>query len=239
MSSRIVSAARIIGHSIRPATSRPHAGPSRIPPPVHELRHFESHSAALKRAEAARERAVQNPTSFKNDAIPYKHVRLVNSKTNRLEPETRLKDLLASVDLDTHFLQLVSPEPPDGGMPLVKIINKHEAAQKEREQKAKKKEQKKAASGRETKEIQLTWGAQPGDLRHKLDKAITELEKKNRVKVTFIPKKGAPVPSRDQMGTKMEHIWQAVKDVAIEYQPRMTGDLTGLMYLQGLGKPEK
>lgn len=239
MATRLTSV-RIIGYSIRPASrTQAYAGPSRIVPPLHayESRRLESHSAALKRAEAARERAVQNPTFFKNDAIPFREVRLVNSE-GRLEPETRLKELLKSIDLDENFVQLVTPDPPDGGKPLVKVINKHEAAQKEREQKAKKREQKKAAAGRETKEIQLSWGVEPGDLKRKLGKAIQELEKKNRVKVAFIPKKGSPVPSRDQMSAKMDQVWDAVKHVATETQPRMAGDLTGLMYLQGLGKTE-
>ncbi|KAJ1308301.1 hypothetical protein OPQ81_004014 [Rhizoctonia solani] len=189
------------------SASSTHGGTSRTLPLFYECRRFESHSAALKRAEAARERAVQNPAFFKNDAIPYTHVRLVNSETNRLEPETKLKDLLASIDLEANFVQLVSTDPPDGGKPLVKIINKHDAAQKERDQKAKKKEQKKAASGRESKEIQLSWNVEPGDLKHKLSKVIKELEKKNRVTISFIPKKGSPVPTRPQMTAKMDMIW--------------------------------
>lgn len=240
MATRLSSGIRTIGHCIRPASRlQTHAGPSRVIPPLHayESRRLESHSAALKRAEAARERAIQNPSFFKNDTIPYREVRLVNSE-GRLEPEIKLKDLLASVDLKENFVQLVTPDPPDGGKPLVKLINKHEAAQKEREQKAKKKEQKKAAAGRETKEIQLSWGVEPGDLKHKLSKTIQELEKKNRVKIVFIPKKGSPVPNRHQMSAKMDLVWDAVKHVATETQPRMAGDLSGLMYLQGLGKTE-
>jgi translation initiation factor IF-3 len=193
----------------------------------------------LKRAEAARERAVQNPSFFKNNAIPYTHVRLVNSETNRLEPETELTELLASVDLDANYVQLISTDPPDGGKPLVKIINKHHAAQKERDQKVKKKEQKKAASGRESKEIQLSWNVEPGDLKHKLGKAIKELEKKNLVTISFSPKKGSPLPTRPQMTAKMEMIWNEVKHVATERQARTVGDLSGLMYLQGLGPKEQ
>ncbi|KDN38885.1 hypothetical protein RSAG8_09166, partial [Rhizoctonia solani AG-8 WAC10335] len=241
MSTRLAYTIRLTTRAYR-LTATPssiHAGPSRILPLCYECRRFESHSAALKRAEAARERAVQNPAFFKNNAIPYTYVRLVNSETNRLEPETKLKDILASIDLGASFVQLVSTDPPDGGKPLVKIINKHDAAQKEREQKVKKKEQKKAASGRETKEIQLSWNVEPGDLKHKLSKAIKELEKKNRVTISFIPKKGSPVPTRPQMAAKMDMIWEEVKHVATERQPRMAGDLSGLMYLQGLGPKEE
>ncbi|KAG8756991.1 hypothetical protein FRC11_004877 [Ceratobasidium sp. 423] len=228
---------RLVTRTFRPGilSSLTRAGPSRISPSSYGCCRFESHSAALKRAEAARERAVQNPAFFKNGAIPYAYVRVVNSETNRLEPETKLKDLLASVDLDANFVQLVSTEPPDGGKPLVKIISKHAAAQKEREQKAKKKDQKKAAGGREPKEIQLSWNIDPGDLKHKLSKVIKELEKKNRVTISFIPKKGSPVPTHPQMSAKMDMVWNEVKDIAIEPRPRLGGDLTGLMYLQGLG----
>ncbi|KAH7344140.1 hypothetical protein B0J17DRAFT_625705 [Rhizoctonia solani] len=241
MSARIAHTTRLVTRAYHSTISGSsiQAGPSRVLSPFYECRRFESHSAALKRAEAARERAVQNPAFFKNGAIPYTYVRLVNSESNRLEPETKLKDLLATIDLDANFVQLVSTDPPDGGKPLVKIINKHDAAQKERDQKAKKKEQKKAASGRETKEIQLSWNVEPGDLKHKLSKAIKELEKKNRVNISFIPKKGSPVPTRPQMAAKMDMIWEEIKHVATERQPRMAGDLSGLMYLQGLGPKEE
>ncbi|EUC56248.1 translation initiation factor IF3 [Rhizoctonia solani AG-3 Rhs1AP] len=241
MTTRIAYTIRLATRVYHPAASPSltRAGPSRIIASCYECRRFESHSAALKRAEAARERAVQNPAFFKNNAIPYTYVRLVNSETNRLEPETKLKDLLASIDLDVNYLQLVSTDPPDGGKPLVKIINKHDAAQKEREQKAKKKEQKKGASGKESKEIQLSWNVEPGDLKHKLSKVIKELEKKNRVTISFIPKKGAAVPTRPQMAAKMDMIWDEVKHVATEHRPRTAADLSGLMYLQGVGIKEE
>ncbi|KAG9081522.1 hypothetical protein FRC06_005520 [Ceratobasidium sp. 370] len=201
------------------------------------LRH-ESTTAALKRAEAARNRAASDPSFFKNEAIPFSIVRLVNPVTNKLDPETRLKDLLAAVDLDRNYVQLVSHRGPDGGRPLVKIINKHDAAQKERDQKSRKKEQKKAAAGRETKEIQLSWGVEPGDLKHKLTKSIQELEKRNRVNIIFVKKKGAPMPSPEQKAAKLQAVWEAVKHVANEREPRVIHDLTAVLYLQGLGKEE-
>ncbi|KAG9085232.1 hypothetical protein FRC07_013427, partial [Ceratobasidium sp. 392] len=205
---------------------------------VYEACRHESSAAAIKRAEAARNRAVSNPTFFKNDAIPYSVVRLVHPETNKLEPETRLKDLLATIDLEKNYLQLISTQGPDGGKPIVKIINKYDAAQKERDQKSKKKEQKKVAAGRESKEIQLSWGVEPGDLKHKLDKSIQELEKKNRVNIVFVKKKGAPMPSPEQKAAKLEAVWNAVRHVATEREPRVIHELTAVLYLQGLGKAE-
>lgn len=222
----------------RPTLSR--AGPSRIPVLHYESRRYESRRTILmKRAEEARNRAAENPGFFKNDAIPYSHVRLVNSETGRLEPETRLRDLLASVDLEANYVQLVSAEAPDGGNPLVKIINKHHAAQKERDQKSKKKEQKKGASGRETKEIQLSWGVEPGDLRHKLGKSIQELGKKNRVNIVFVKKKDALIPTPEQKAVKLQAVWEAVKHIATEREPRVINESTAVLYLQGLGKDDQ
>jgi translation initiation factor IF-3 len=222
-----------ITRTIRPIACQ--AGPSRI---HYESRRYESRSAAMKRAEAARNRAVDDPSFFKNHAIPYPIVRLVNPDSNKLEGETRLRDLLASVDLEQNYVQLISTETPDGGKPLVKIINKHDAAQKERDQKSKKKEQKKVASGRESKEIQLSWGVEPGDLKHKLSKSIQELEKKNRVNVVFVKKKGAPMPTPEQQAAKLQAVWEAVRHVATEREPRVIHELTAVLYLQGLGKEE-
>ncbi|KAG8741146.1 hypothetical protein FRC10_003244 [Ceratobasidium sp. 414] len=201
------------------------------------IRH-ELSTAALKRAEAARSRAASDPSFFRNGAIPFSVVRLVNPETNKLDPETRLRDLLATVDLDKNYVQLVSSGGADGGRPLVKIVNKHHAAQKERDQKSRKKEQKKAAAGRETKEIQLSWGVEPGDLKHKLSKSIQELEKRNRVNLVFVKKKGAPMPSPEQKAAKLQAVWEAVKHVATEREPRVIHDLTAVLYLQGLGKEE-
>lgn len=242
MTSYIARAACVLS---RPSLSRlarlPQAGSSRTRAlPNHESRRYESRTTlAMKRAEEARNRAAENPGFFKNDAIPYPVVRLVNSETNKLEPEKKLRDILESVDLETHYVQLISTDAPDGGKPLVKIINKHNAAQKEREQKSKKKEQKKVASGRESKEIQLSWGVEPGDLKHKLSKCIQELEKKNRVNVVFVKKKGAPLPSKEQQVEKLQAVWEAVKHVATEREPRVIHESTAAIYLHGLGKTEE
>ncbi|KAG8702990.1 hypothetical protein FRC09_004410 [Ceratobasidium sp. 395] len=205
----------------------------------HGSRRYESSSAAMKRAEAARNRAASNPSFFKNDAIPYSIVRLVHPETNKLEPETRLKDILAKVDLEKNYVRLISTQGPDGGKPIVKIINKHDVAQKERDQKSKKKEQKKVASGRETKEIQLSWGVEPGDMKHKLGKSIQELEKRNRVNIVFVKKKGAPMPNAEEKAAKVQAVWEAVRHVASEREPRVIHELTAVLYLQGLGKTEE
>lgn len=235
---------RAISLTSGPALSRSallsQAGPSRIGVLHYESRRYESRTTlAMKRAEAARNRAAENPGFFKNDAIPHPVVRLVDSKTNRLGPETKLSELLKTVDLETNYVQLISTDAPDGGKPLVKVINKHDAAQKEREQKSKRKEQKKTASGRESKEIQLSWGVEPGDLKHKLSKCVQELEKKNRVNVVFVKKKGAPLPSREQQVEKLEAVWEAVKHVAAEREPRVIHESTAVIYLHGLGKTEQ
>lgn len=231
--SRLVPAIHFTARSVRPAPSFYRTSHPYIFSLLYESRRLESHSAAVRRGEAARENARQNPASFRNEAIPFASVRLINTETNRLNPETPLKDLLASINLDDSFVQLISCEPLDGGEPLVKIIKKHDAAQKEREQKAKKKEQKKAAIGRETKEIQLSWGVEPGDLRHKLAKTIKELEKMNNVKISFNPRKGAPVPTPDKMTAKMDSVWEELKHVAVETKPRTIVDLSGIMHLKG------
>ncbi|QRV87203.1 translation initiation factor IF3 [Ceratobasidium sp. AG-Ba] len=229
--------------AIRLSVCRPlacaRAGPSRLALVQHNFSRHESSSAALKRAEAARRQAASEPTFLKNDAIPYHIVRVVNPETNKLDPEIKLRELLAKVDLDKNYVQLISAGGPDGAKPIVKIINKQEASRKEREQKSKKKEQKKTSAGRETKEIQLSFTVEPGDLKHKLDKCIKELEKRNRVVVVFVKKKSAPMPSPEQKAARLQAVWEAVQHVATESQPRLVQEATAALYLQGTGKADE
>ncbi|KAG1828880.1 hypothetical protein EV424DRAFT_488622 [Suillus variegatus] len=66
-----------------------------------------------------------------DDKIPFRVVRLVHPETGKLEPPTRLSDVLESVDLKAFRVELVTEEPE----PIVKIVDRRDSYQKWKEQK--------------------------------------------------------------------------------------------------------
>ncbi|OCH85441.1 hypothetical protein OBBRIDRAFT_762935 [Obba rivulosa] len=157
-------------------------------------------------------------------------VRHVNRETNKLEEPTDLFELLGRIDRKTEYVELVARTPD----PIVKIVQRaviHEIAEKKQAKKWT------AARQRQTKELQLTWGAGPNDLQHKLDKAREELEDGHRVSIALLPKKGQTLPSLEQMHAKLQAAVDALKDVAHEWQPRELERNTAVIHLQGLEEP--
>ncbi|EMD31831.1 hypothetical protein CERSUDRAFT_34630, partial [Gelatoporia subvermispora B] len=158
-------------------------------------------------------------------------VRFINPETNKPEAEkTNLLDLLMRIDRKNEYIELVAQIPD----PLVKLkqkVDEHAQAEKKKAKKWL------AARQRQMKEIQLTWGAESHDLQHKLDKARGELEEGHRVSIAFLPKKGQPLPSPDQMRTKVQGAVDALKDVGDEWQPREFQTNSAIVHLQGREAP--
>ncbi|WWC67759.1 uncharacterized protein I206_101671 [Kwoniella pini CBS 10737] len=122
--------------------------------------------------------------SFRDGAIPYRTVQLVDPETNHLlEPQT-LRSILSTYDQNTHTLVLVNIEKE---IPIVKLINKVEERQKERESEEKARLKKRMSI--EEKEVQISWQSAQGDLLHKLNLAKSLLEKGDRVQVVFANRK--------------------------------------------------
>ena len=149
------------------------AGPSKVlprPQPLH-LRPFCSSSPRQSETPLPRDRQ-----------IPYRQVQLVQPDSS-LSPPTSLNALLRTYDPSTHFLQLVSHSPP-----IVKVLDKEE--ERLRQLKAEQKARARRKLAPEEKEVQVSWTAADGDLRHKAELARQMLERGDRVQLAFAPRQG-------------------------------------------------
>ncbi|KIM84004.1 hypothetical protein PILCRDRAFT_6853 [Piloderma croceum F 1598] len=160
--------------------------------------------------------------------IPHSIVHLVDEE-GRLGLPTPLSRLLASINSQTHFIELVHENPK----PVVKIRDKQEEIQKE---KKRKKRQREVASNNVQKEIQMTWAVEPGDLVHKLNKARKEVEKGNRVELVFASKVNQRAPSPVIMDARMKNAAEKIAEFAREWKPRKVEHGIGIFYLKKLDK---
>ncbi|TFK43088.1 hypothetical protein BDQ12DRAFT_642483 [Crucibulum laeve] len=161
----------------------------------------------------------------KNEKIKYPVVKLVDPETGRLTEPRRLVDIIASIDKSTHFVELVTV---DNG-PIVKIVSKKEAFLKRHVAKV----QAKLVTQRNVqKEMQITWGTEPGDLAHKLAKVRQELEKGHRVDLAFAPKKKRKLPTPEEMKERLEEIVESFADVSKEWKEREFRNNVAAIFLQ-------
>jgi translation initiation factor IF-3 len=155
--------------------------------------------------------------------IGYPVVQLVDPETDRLHPPTTLSNIVSSIDLKTHFIELVREYPN----PIVKIFSKQASFEERKASKGKKKNQ------MVLKEIQMTWGVASGDLAHKLRKVRQELEKGNRVDLVYAPKKGQPIPTLGEMEWRVQETLKFIQDIGKEWKSREAKGAMTVLYLQG------
>lgn len=125
----------------------------------------------------------QSDTPLPRDRqIPYRQVQLVQADSSLSAP-TPLNALLRSYDPATHFLQLVSHSPP-----IVKVLDREE--ERLRQLKAEQRARARRKLAPEEKEVQVSWTAAEGDLRHKAELARQMLERGDRVQLAFAPRQG-------------------------------------------------
>jgi len=179
----------------------------------------------------ARHQAMPGLNHPRDRDIPHRIVQLVN-EDGRLDLPAPLSHIIASIDPKTHYVELVSEDP----QPIVKIRNKKEEYNK---QKQWKRRQKEVAANNIQKEIQMTWGVESGDLVHKLKKVRKELEKGNRVDLVYAPKVNQAIPSRRTMETRIEETLEMMSDIAKEWMPRRFENGVAVLYFQLADKPSK
>ncbi|KAG8935026.1 hypothetical protein FRC01_010531 [Tulasnella sp. 417] len=142
-----------------------------------------------------------------NEGIPHPVVQLVNPETRKPDPPTRLDALLAKLDRKGgDYYSLVDPSHTPA--PLIVLRNRKIEFNKKKADKASAK-----AKKSETKIIEMTWSIEPGDLRHKLSKAKSHLEKGDSVEILFKPKPKVPLPEPDlrrNLATSVEEEMQAL-----------------------------
>lgn len=158
----------------------------------------------------ARAASTRPPPKFLiNEGIPHPVVQLVNPETRKPDPPTRLDALLSKLDRKRgDYYSLVDP----GHIPAPLIVLRNRKAEFD-----KKKAEKAAAKAKksETKIIEMTWSIEPGDLRHKLSKAKSHLEKGDAVEILFKPKPRVPLPERNHMqdiANSVEEEMQAISN---------------------------
>jgi translation initiation factor IF-3 len=192
-------------------------------------------------------------TPLINNEIPYKHVRVVDPETRKPLPPKRLAEVVDNLATEiqpkqgggppkafvTQFAQLVAPpsEATDG-YALVKLVDRREAAAREKTQRIKAQASRRAT---EEKEIQFAWSIGAADVRHKLRKARQELERGVRVQLVFARKAGGG--SERDSGTRAKQnalVAQAVEelsDVAREWRMRDERRNMVVVYLQDHQRP--
>ncbi|EIN10192.1 hypothetical protein PUNSTDRAFT_64372 [Punctularia strigosozonata HHB-11173 SS5] len=161
----------------------------------------------------------------RNSKINKPIVQLVDPETGKLRDPERLSDILARIDKEKFFVELVSENPP-----IVKVLSKQEEYKKKKAAKLKAKEAK--GKQMETKELQMTWGVAPGDVEHKMKKARQELERGNRVELVYARKKRQSMPDPAEQEATINAALQKVEDVAVEWKARDVQKTMTVVYLQ-------
>lgn len=134
------------------------------------------------------------------------YVQIVNAE-GALDPPTRLRDALASIDRPDNFLQQVSPGAP-GVPPVCKVISRREQYQAERAR-AKEAQARKRA---EPKQLEINWTIDPHDLGHRLKQMKTFLAKGRRVDIALFRKKGKRRPTGEDIKLVMDRVTAAIEE---------------------------
>ncbi|KAJ8069111.1 hypothetical protein OCU04_002785 [Sclerotinia nivalis] len=117
----------------------------------------------------------------RDEEITSPYLRLKNAE-QKLDPPARTSEILKSINLKTHMLQIIAYS-EDGEAPIAKVIDKQEAA---RQKRLAKKRKNPAAV---TKTIEMNWAIERNDLGHRLQRIREFLEKGNKVEVVLAGKR--------------------------------------------------
>ncbi|KAF5390392.1 hypothetical protein D9757_005229 [Collybiopsis confluens] len=164
----------------------------------------------------------------RNKSIPYTQVHLVDRANDGKLVKMALNDLLAQIDDENSYVELQVTDP----VPIVRIVDREEAAERRKLAKERQKESKKKNV---KKEFQFTWGMAVADLEHKLARASEELKKGHRVDLVFGPKKRTAAPSVGEMKEKMQLMADKVADVGVEWKSRELQRGIGAIFMQSRG----
>ena len=164
-----------------------------------------------------------NNGPIKNEAIPYEYVHMVDSETGQLQPPARLRDILAEMNRKEEVLHLVSVQPE----PIVKMFKLRDLYEAKRAAHAK------ARAARVVKkEVQMTWGVNEADFKHKVKKVRAEILKGVKVDVVFAPKSGQATPPQEEMMKRIQELLEELGDDAEEYAPRTLEKRIAVLHVQ-------
>ncbi|KAJ3042585.1 Translation initiation factor IF-3, mitochondrial [Rhizophlyctis rosea] len=161
----------------------------------------------------------QPPPQLRNAAIPFKTLTIISQTGENLGTQS-LRQTLASLDLSTHDLILVSPTPTN---PVAKIISKKEELDRAREARLKQKE-KNAEKLRPDvlKELEIGSNISVNDMAIKLKKVRSWFEKGYRVQFTLVFK-GKGSRNNAEVLEDLKRELEGVGTVAAGDPPTQTG----------------
>ena len=188
-----------------------------------------------------------------NNDIPYTYVRVVDPETRKPLPPRRLAEVVDNLATEvqpkqgggppkmfvTQFAQLVAPpSEATNGYALVKLIDRREAAAREKTQRLKAQASRKAS---EEKEIQFAWSIGAADVQHKLRKARQELERGARVQLVFARKASGGFQrdsgTRANQNGLVAQVVEELTDVAREWRIRDERRNMVVVFLQDHRRP--
>lgn len=188
-----------------------------------------------------------------NNDIPYTYVRVVDPETRKPLPPQRLTEVINNLATElqpkkggisakssvTQYAQLVAPpSEATNGYALVKLVDRREAAAREKAQRLQAQASRRAS---EEKEIQFAWGIGAADVQHKLRKARQELLRGVRVQLVFARKASGSIkrdPStKAELNALVNQIVEALVDVGREWRIRDERKNMVAVYLQDLQRP--
>ncbi|KAJ7367818.1 hypothetical protein DFH08DRAFT_761150 [Mycena albidolilacea] len=164
---------------------------------------------------------------LRDEKIPYVEVSVVEEDNTLVK--TSLRRLLRSIDRTESWIELVSEDPE----PVVKIINKKAAVEIQRRLK---KQRRESARHNIMKEVQLTWGSEPGDLEHKLARVRAYLEMGAKVDIVYAIKPNAVPPSVAVQQEKVQNTIDSLADIAKEWRPVEWRKNIATIFFQGDSK---
>ncbi|KAG6885781.1 hypothetical protein C0993_009886 [Termitomyces sp. T159_Od127] len=166
--------------------------------------------AAKASSEAAKAKKTE---PFRDLAIPHRFVRLVDPETGRLNELQPLKSVLRTLDLRSHYLELVTDKPE----PIVRIYNRYAEKTRAAEAESRARE---VARQNVHKEVQLSWASAPADLAHKINKVREDLMRGARVDLVFARKSRQQRLDPAAMHERASEAIESLKDVSKEWKER-------------------
>ncbi|APA11042.1 hypothetical protein SS1G_03237 [Sclerotinia sclerotiorum 1980 UF-70] len=205
---------------------------------------FSSHLTRIHASRTQQHRTLLKSTSHivpeqrlpRDEEIKDLYVRLKNSE-QRLDPPKATSEILKSINLKTHMLQIIAYS-DDGEPPIAKIIDKGEAARQKRLAKKKKN------PATVTKTIEMNWAIGKNDLSHRLQRIREFLEKGNKVEVVLAEKRKGRRASGEEAGEVIGKVREFVEGVEGARESRGMEGTVGtqaVLYFEGrvVGKKGK
>lgn len=162
--------------------------------------------------------ALASGRQLKDDDIRSEYIQIANSE-HELEPPTRLRDALRSIERPANFILQVAPPPSPGSGPICRVMNR--AAIREYEKTRAKAAQ---AAKSSNKQVELNWAINPHDLTHRLKQLTNFLEKGRRVEIVLTRKKGKRLPTVDEVKNLMDSVLETVKGADATQVKPMEGE---------------